>query len=278
MNILPFVLALLLVLSVATVEKLEKFKSLVAVQHEYQFYLDKLDRKALNEHQKNMGKWTESASQRQLSFAFFYEKSMRDGEKARQIRQITIDLIKVLYGDAAFFKQLESRRPNFIDEMLDDFIASADKLAEVEKIRRIEEIRRIRLSDPELQHAFYQMLKGTTTRDQWQEMQQNKNSDEKKPLSDRNREKGYLPLLDFLKHQKDNPVIKIRHAPRELLLAIFGKEEIVEAIIARRKELDPKKTPDASVQFANEFKGKQKPGISDELLDFNITKTKKTHD
>ncbi len=274
MNILPFVLALLLVLSVVTVEKLEKFKSLMAVQHEYQFYLDKLDRKALNEHQKNMGKWSKATSQRQLSFSFFYEKSLRDGEKTRQVRQITVDLIKVLYGDAAFFKELESRRPNFIDEMLDDFIASAEKLIEAENIRRIEEIRRIRLSDPELQHAFYLMLKGTTTLEQLQEMQQNTDSDEKKPLSGRNREKGYLSLLDFLKHEKNNPVIKIRHAPRELLLAIFGKEEIVEAILARRKELDPKKTPDASMQFASEFKGKQKPGISDELLDFNIT-TKK---
>lgn len=267
MNILPFVLALLLVLSAVSVEKLERFKSLMAVQHAYQFYLDQLDRKALNEHQKNMGKWSKATSGRQLSFSYFYLKEMREGEKAKQMRQITVDLIKVLYGEAAFFKALESRRPHFVDEMLDDFIASADQLTDVEKIRRIEEIRRIRLSDPELQHAFYQMLKGTTTREQWHDMQ----CGEKKMLSDRNREKGYFSLLDFLKHEKNNAAIKIRHAPRELLLAIFGKEEVVEAIVARRKELNPKNTPDASVQFASEFKGKQKPGISDELLDFNLT-------
>jgi hypothetical protein len=270
MNILPLVLVLLLMLSVITVEKFEKVKSLIIVQHHYQKYLSEVERKAFNDRQIKLAKKNPS-SQRQLIFTYFYDKKFREGhaEQAKEIRFVTVELMKILYGHTSFYKTMDNKRSNFIDELLDEFIAAADALRANEKIRRIEDIQRVRLADPELQEAFYHMLKGTISKN---ELSLLKND---RPLSLRNEEKGYLPLLAFLKHQKENPKIVVQLASRELLRAIFGKDDIVEAIIQKRNELDPK-SGDASTQFANEFKGKQRSEISDTLLDFKITATDKS--
>lgn len=267
MNILPLVLVLLLMLSVLTIEKLEKFQSLAAVQKQYQVYLAESERQAFNERQKRLYK-EHIPSQRQLSFTSFFEKKERESkpEQFKQIRLIVADLIRNLYSEAAFFKNLEAKRPNFIDELLDDFIASADRLSEKDKIRRIEDIRRIRLSDPELQLVFYHMLKGTITKEKLNRLKENR------ILPPQDLLKSYVSLLTFLKHDS-RPTISIQHSSRELLMAIFGKAEIAEAIMTKRNELN---TPDASAQFANEFKGKQRAGISDDLLDFSISLTDKT--
>lgn len=270
MNILPLVLILLLMLSVITVEKFEKVKSLVIVQHHYQKYLAETERKAFNDRQAKLAK-KNSPSQRQLIFTYFYDKKFREGnpEQAKEIRLVAVELMKILYGHTSFYKAMENKRANFIDELLDEFSTAADALNTNEKIRRIEDIQRVRLADPELQEAFYHMLKGTIGKKELLLLKKDH------PLSLRNEEKGYLPLLDFLKHQKANPKIVVQLASRELLKAVFGKEDIVEAIIQKRNELDPK-SGDASAQFANEFKGKQRAGISDVLLDFKITSTDKS--
>ncbi|MBA2368496.1 MAG: hypothetical protein H0V82_05670 [Candidatus Protochlamydia sp.] len=270
MNILPLVLVLLLMLSVITVEKFEKVKSLIIVQHHYQKYLSETERKAFNDRQTKLAKKNQP-SQRQLIFTYFYDKKFREAhpEQSKEIRFLTVELMKILYGHTSFYKTMENKRSNFIDELLDEFIAAADALNENEKVKRIEDIQRVRLADPELQEAFYHMLKGTISKKELKLLKKDR------PLTPRNEEKVYLPLLDFLKHQREKPKIMVHLASRELLTAIFGKDDIVEAIIQKRSELDPKNN-DASTQFANEFKGKQKSGISDALLDFKITATDKS--
>lgn len=254
-------------LSVITIEKLEKYKALSIVQKEYQTYLAEMDRYVFNQRQKKMYA-SDSTSQRQLSFRLFFNKKAREAhpEKMKQIRFILIELMKGLYSEAAFYKELEQKRPQFLDELLDDFIVAADRLTDKDKIRRIEDIRRVRLADPELQETFYHMLKGTVRKDQLEKST---------PLTERNRQKTYLSLLHFL-HIKDEQKISVQRSSRELLQAIFGREELVEAIIAKRNELDAQKDPQAGAQFAQEFKGKQKGGISDDLLDFRISSTDKT--
>ncbi|WP_068468581.1 hypothetical protein [Candidatus Protochlamydia phocaeensis] len=273
MNVLPLVLGLLLILSVLTIEKLERFKGLAAVQKEYQLYLNEQDRQALNDRQKKLA-LSYDPSQRQLSFRFFFDKKLREEKEQdyQQIRLVVVEFLRVLYGEAAFFKDMEHKRPNFIDDLLNDFIAVTDRLVEESakkrgkednSIRRIEDIMHVKLDDPELQEVFYRMLKGTTTKEKLKRMQ---------PLSGRNKEKAYLPLLMFINNDRKNYRIPLRSASRELLKAIFIKDEIVESILAKRKELDSK-DPSAQNQFENEFKGKQRTGISDALLDFTLTST-----
>ena len=53
---------------------------------------------------------------RQLTFRYFYDKKARDNHlnEAKQYRVLVIELMKNVYGEAAFFKELERKRPNFL--------------------------------------------------------------------------------------------------------------------------------------------------------------------
>ncbi len=270
MNILPFVLTLLLILSVITIEKLERFKNFILVQHQYQTHIENVERYAFNKQQRAKKK-DSHADHQQLSFDYFIDKKMlKEGEteKYKQFRRITLDLIKILYGKTQFYKDLEQKRPNVAEELLDSIRASADRLIEDDKIRTIENISRLQLDDFDLQEMFYRMLRGTISKDDLKAV----NEEDKKRVEELSKnEKAYVPFLTYIR-KDSTKTINVWLAPRELLEAIFESEEIVEAILVKRKELGTNRNADVN-SFKSEFLGKQKQGISDDLLDFPIPST-----
>ncbi len=272
MNVLPLILALVLMLSVLTVEKLEKFKHQKIVQEQYQKYLSDNERQKLNDRQERLFGHTLTTDRQQVSFRYIVDKKLRekDPEKAAQYRLIIIDLIKNVYGEAKFFKDLEKTRGNFVEELLTAIEQAADR-APPKTVLRIEDISRLQLEDPLLQKAFYHMLKGTMSKEAFNDLPKDS------PL----REKAYVSLLTFI--NKDNQKgIEIQHAPVETLKAIFGSDEIANRIVIRRKELSKQKEESKNDNktggqtFANEFKGKQRSGISDDILDFKISSSDTT--
>lgn len=277
MNILPLVFALMLILSVLTIEKLDRFKSMILVQSKYKEAIQKQDRQAFNREQEaiynNLNKRSR-ISYRKLSFRPFLKKDQREGshiEKYRQIRQITIDLIEVLYGKAPFYKKMQEKRPNFVEEMLNAIEETSDQMPK-DSIKRIEDIVRIKLEDPDLQSAFYHMLKGTIGKDTLKY--------ESSP-DIVTHERAYIPLLTFIHFDGVDKKIKLGLAPRELLLAIYGNPELVQKLIDMRNELGSQlvaekiSTKDeATAKFQAEFEGKQKQGITD-VLDYSMTKSYK---
>lgn len=269
MNILPLILALVLMLSVLTVEKLEKFKNQTIVQREYQIFLKMGERQVFNKRQRRLYGDSER-SLRQLSFRFIYDKKARDRDAnaAKQYRVLILELMKIVYGEAAFFKDLEQKRPNFLEELLSAIERSSEEAAE-KTIKRIQDIARLNLEDPELQDAFYHMLKGTVSREKKEEM---KNGG--KAI----KEKAYLSLFTFINDEgvNKNPRIVIQRAPREILKAVFGSDEIVEAIILKRNELAANKDSGSEETFRSEFNDKRKPGLDDKLLDFSISEGSKS--
>lgn len=268
MNILPLVLALVLMLSVLTIEKLEKFKNQTIVQREYQLFLKMSERQVFNKRQKRLYGHSEK-SLRQLSFRFLFDKKARDRDAnvVKQYRMLIIDLMKIAYGEAAFFKNLEKKRPNFLEELLNAIEKSAD-VDEGKNIRRIQDIARLDLEDPELQEAFYHMLKGTIPREKLAEM---------KDATPQMKEKTYVSLFTFINNEGANgtPTIVVQRAPREILKAIFLSDEVVEAIIVKRTELSANKDEGSKDAFKNEFSDKRRPGLDDKLLDFSISEGSK---
>lgn len=277
MNVLPLILALVLMLSVLTVEKLEKFKNQKIVQEQYQIYLKKNERHMFNKRQRNLYKEYDKTLQ-QVSFGYLLDKKARDKgpEEARQFRVVITELMKNVYGEAHFYKELEKQRGNFVEELLNEIEKAADRLPEDKELKSIEEIARLQLDDPELQQAFYHMLKGTVEREELENMQNSPN------MTPRMKEKAYISLLKFI--DKEKAPIEIQLAPKETLKAIFGSDEIVNAITTRRneiaanKELEKSKNSDspAAQAFANEFKGKQRPGITENILNFKISTSDKS--
>jgi hypothetical protein len=270
MNILPLILALVLVLSVLTVERFEKFKNQTAIQKQYQMFLQKDERQAFNWRQQRL--FGESQSDiKQLSFRFLVDKTAREKNEsvAKQYRLLIKELIKILYGNADFFKQLKNKRAEEDDEFIDQLfkaIEEAANEAEDKLIRRVEDIARLQLKDPVLHEAFYHMLKGSISREQLKDLESSN-----RPFK---KGKAYVSLLNFINYDgKDGkmPIIEVQHTPYEVLRAIFGSDEIAKIIITKRQELADSKTDGASDAFANEFKGKRRPGIEDQLLNFKIT-------
>ncbi len=265
MNILPLVLALVLMLSVLTVEKLEKFKNQTVVQREYRLFLQMFERQVFNKRQKNLFGENEK-SLRQLSFRFLVDKQAREANAnhAKQYRMLILELMKIVYGEAAFFKHLEKKRPSFLEEMLNAIEQAADA-APKKLINRIQDIARLNLEDPELQEAFYHMLKGTIEREKLKEVK------EAKP---RFKEKAYVSLFKFINYDgKDgkSKAVIVQLAPREILKAIFESDDVVDAIIVRRNELAANKDNGSETVFKNEFNDKRRTGIEDSLLNFKIS-------
>lgn len=264
MNILPLILALVLMLSVLTVEKMEKFKNQSIVQKEYQAFLQDKERDFFNKRQEKLYLLNDKDI-KQLSFRFLVDKEARerDANVTKQYRLLNIELMKQLYGEAAFFKELELKRSNFLEELL-TAIEKASDAAPEKLINRVNDIARLELGDPELQEAFYHMLKGTVSREELREI---------KEPSPRMKEKLYVSLFSFINYKgaDKTPTIKIQHTPREILKTIFSDEATVDAIILRRQELADSKDNGASTTFQTEFSGKRRTDIDDQLLDFKIT-------
>jgi hypothetical protein len=276
MNILPLILALVLMLSVLMVERLEKLKNQTLVQREYQIFLKMNERQVFNKRQKKLFKENDKDI-KQLSFRFFIDKAAREKDESvtKQYRLLNLELMKIVYGEAAFFKNLEQRRPNFLEEMLNAIERAADAAPKA-LIKRVEDIARLDLEDPELQEAFYHMLKGTISRKKLKGMKEIKPS---------LKEKSYVSLFSFINYDgavdknnndKPPPQIVIQCAPREILKAIFENDDVVDAIIVRRQELRDSKDNGAGTLFETEFRDKRRQGIEDRLLNFKISSSDKT--
>lgn len=281
MKILPLVFTLLLILSVLTIEKMENFKNRVMVEHAYGLAIghQKGEESEFNRRQARL--YGDSfIGHHHLTFRPFLKKQEReaDDEKYKQFRQITIALIKEVYGKAAFFKKMEQRRPEFVEELLDAIQAAADEMPE-KSIRRVQDIARIKLADPQLQEVYYCMLKGTIERRVYKKIVEEENM-KNSPRLQNLPHKTYFPLLTFLGYEKMNHPIKLGLACRELLMAIYGNRAVVDKLIVLREELTgqvvAKKLDqkEATEKFRTEFDGKQKQGITD-VLDYSITTTSK---
>jgi hypothetical protein len=255
-----------------TVERLERFKNHSIVQKEYQEFLIQVEWKVFNRRQKNLYKEWDPTS-KQITFRYFYDKKAREGrpDAAKQYRMLAIELMRIVYGHAPFFRELEQNRPNFLDELLSEIEKASDKAPD-KLIKQIKDIARLELEDHELQEVFYRMLKGTISRDEITAM---------KDPSDRQKEKSYPSLFTYINYdgRKDTPTIRIALVPRETLKAIFLEDEAVEAIIKKRRELGGKNRESGSdALFRSEFIDKRRPGIDDQLLDFTLSPNSKKYD
>lgn len=267
MNILSLILALILVLAVVTIQKLEEFKNQKAIQIQQQAFLEKEERKIFNQRQKRLFGENQK-THRQLSFRYLLNKKLREQKaaEAKEARLIATELLKILYGHILFFKEMEQKRPHFLEELFTAIEEAADQAPEG-SLKRIEDMGRLSLSDPELQHVLYRMLKGTLTREELKKLQNSS-------FTPRMQEKAYVSLFTFI-HNKDEK-ISIQRSPRELLKAIFESDEVVDAVLTRRNELAKEKNSEKKAIFESEFKNKLRVGLSDRLLDFNVSHADRT--
>lgn len=146
-------------------------------------------------------------------------------------------LIKTLivqnYGEAPFYKEAVEKRPNILEELLTYLKTLKEK-----KVNKAKALGNVDISDQDLKNLFYQLLRETPI-------------EGKKACSS-------ISLFDFLS-DSSRTKISVYIAPKPILLALFGKPEIVDQIVEMREELydvvkkDKKKVEESTLQFQAKF-------------------------
>lgn len=313
MNVLLFVTAMIMVLSMLTYTKLELYHSFSLLQSQFTRYMTEIERGTINttaewwyENSRSTQSSTSpqpnpqaarSSARSRLSFLVFIDKA-KQAQYAQvypKIVLLTKKLIFTLYKNQPFFQQFVQRRPDIVDGLLASLMI-ADSLPKEQKIKKATDLANLNLEDPLLNTFFYYVLKGTPfappeqtkTVEPYQPLQTDfiiklGNGETEDEDGDPDKSKYYVSpsgysLLDCI-NVDDAVKIRVFLASKPLLLAIFDHPDIVNAIIAMRNDLYHKVTSgavtanDASTQFQNLFASKSDPNFNDTILDFKVTKT-----
>lgn len=288
MNILPLVLLLLLVLSALTTQQVERFKNFSIIQKEHRDFLKEAEAEKIQSRQLRLyhklakdHSANDYCHTRRINFRAFLDSSQPQISQAdrEQLKDVTKELMKILYSHTDFYKKIEQTRPQFLDEILDYLVAKSQTQPLLSTKQEIEEIASIAMPDAELQEAFYHMLKGTVDRTDSQALSRYVK------ISDAHARKSYYSLLKFVRNGSDfngaaqAAALWIFRCPKETLMAIYGSEDLAQQIIAYRAANRPKSTQGPAEKqkctqcFLQTYQGKQRSGISDQFLIYEMAKT-----
>lgn len=267
MNILVLVLTLLLMLSSLTYSRLETHKNQSIQQLQFEKYAHNEERTAFNRRQSNLYE-SNGFSPAQLSLNMIMQKGHEkspQGDVEKQ-KEWLKQLMLVLYQQAPFFIDLQQKRSDFVTELVNSIEPAVDRLLAVSSdpnkaILNKYDMGKITLADPELQHAFYLMLKGTISKDT-PTYADDRNSIVNLPQGD------YYSLIDFICYAKNKP--KINSASPEFLELFFVKEAIPEILEKRavRDGTSGEAQANATRELLELFNRSLKPGIDPADLDY----------
>lgn len=278
MNVLVFVMTMLMLLSIMTYARIESFRDLSGLKSQFEWYMQEYERSAYNKaikkkyddlpRTKTKDGTDPEAKQKEeeqacskLPFYFLLNKQQREArhDVFNQHILLTKMLIRQLYSDAPFFKKAEESQPDIVDMTLQSLMNAADKLPKSQTITTAADLSSVDLGNESLNEFFYRILKGTVNIDEQDEAE------------------TYPSLINFVT-VKNKTSIRIFLASHDLLMAIYDNPSLVKDIEETRIQLyqavkDGKEKEEASNEFSEMFKGKQREGIDEKTLDFRVTKT-----
>jgi len=310
MNVLLFVTAMIMVLSMLTYTRLETYRNFSLLQSEFTQFMEKTERGYINKtavwwydnskgEKRTPGKGqTKNEARSRLSFLVFIDKTAQAkyAQAYPKIVLLSKKLITYLYQNQPTFKKMLQQRPDILDALLARLMV-ADSLPKEQKIKKASDLANLELNDPLLDAFFYYILKGAELPEKKvsENMSQSKLpmpefiiKEAKGEIDDEDGDQniqqeyispeGYFSLQDYI---TVDAAIKIRVylASRALLMAIFNDPVIVDSIIAMRNDLykkvvnGPMSPADAEAQFKTTFASKSDPNFDDTILDYTVTKT-----
>lgn len=314
MNILLYVITVLMLLSTMTYARWENFRSFMGLQRGFVHYMGAIEQTSINKSSANWygnivvkpkdgKKIPKKGSERngavgRLSFHLLLQEKERGkyDSEYQQIRSLAKRLMKVLYGETRFFKEIAAKRPNFIDDILDEIQKASANLEKKDFVKETAGLLNLEFSDPELHHAFYLMMRGNpinieqppepslTFIEPVEEIDIDDEEDHAGESAEAHASLGYVSLMDSITIKPSKNMIRVFLAPRPLLMAIFGDGSTVDNIIEKRTELykelkrnSKDNTTPISKQLGESFKNEfSQSGYAPEyhsILDFAVTKT-----
>lgn len=285
MNLLPFVMTFLMLLALMSYARWETFLNFSGFKVQFEHYIRETERGFYNAQAELKYKNTKATKKEgnqpktntdAISRLSFYP-ILHHREDSGHYIAIAKNLIKQLYGTHRFYKEMEEKNPNFLEEIFARLPVAYQNLPPQQKINQIADLATFDLGSTELNEVFCKMLKGTLLVEEKKPIpeeisfvddeSENEHEEEQEYVSD----KGYYSLLDYISLQ--NKKIRVYLASQELLLAIFGDPVIVNEIIQQRRNLyrvaKTKNATEATTLFENLFKNKSNYTI----LDFSVSTT-----
>lgn len=272
-----------MLLAIMTYGRLESFRGFAFMQAQFKEYMTKTERLHVNEEAENRYKKSPASKREKgdqesqernpasstLSFRLFIDKAERDKHPAEFEVHTAIakNLLRFLYGQQPFFQELEQTRPDFLDGLFSALGEVTEGFSDEEKLKKKKEIATLDLKDPELNDVFTLMLRGVE-------------GPEAKETANFLLDSGYYSLLDFITLQKDKLTTRVYLASPQLLMALFGRPDIVSDIKETRQRLyrdvvnEAITTKEAEEELRARFEDLRLPEVPEKMLNFGVSKTR----
>lgn len=293
MNILLYVIVLIIILATLSYERVSNFLNTSLTRKQWQEYMQKDERAEQHLHAEKLYNITVvkngSASDKtrvdstafvNLDWLINPQKRESKPQVAESLRELTRNLMVVLFSDEPFFKEAQQNNPEFLDQILNTLQNPHDANGLPLTIKTSDDLSYIAWENHQLHHIFNQMLTENYASTPpkvsvpmgpiFEEETESPNPDDHRDIEDHKSLKGFVTFDPRYK-------IRVYRAPKEVLIAVFGSPEIADEIMlaSRKLYLDVlrgKSPDDAKEEFRGQFVGSAPAQFAD-LLDFTVNKT-----
>lgn len=251
MNLLIFVMALLMLMASITYSSLNRFVKSEVQAHEWQERIRAQARVKYNQSlyaqskpkAKDETKASETKKEEKkkteigkgtLPGQFLLNPGFRQQHPEDFIKygELFKAVVRQLYFEQPFFKNLEKDRPQFLDEIMREIVEISER---GKPIASFNKLMFEKWSDPNLKRAFSLMLaESPSYRKPLKERIEKEHEEEEKEESIVNRN-GIVTLNDYF-HFIYKDKIRLWLAPKPVLIALFRNTELVDALIHDRKQ------------------------------------------
>ncbi len=271
MNVLMFVMAMLMMLSIMTYAKFDKFRMQATLNTQFENYMKFVECRYINERAEDLYKETHvkdkngkqgdrNGNSSKLPIGLLLEASTNDVYLG--VRSVLRELINELYAPYKFYKEMQQERPDFVDEMISALPYAKKNLPGQQKITKSKDLANLDLGNRELNEVYYKMLKGAEF-----------------PYETKEGivEEGYPSLVEYIT-TKQGKKLRVYLAPEVLLKVVFN-ESTAEEIVSVREYLYGEVNQErlSAVEASNRLKSmfEDKVGVSGfrNNLDYSVTKT-----
>lgn len=300
MNILIFVISLVMLLSLMTYGRLDMYRNFMITQGEFERYIVKEERNAINSGAEQWYKWTNiankkrtqksSASSEGVPYISIYSLTNPKNDpieiSQEQVqKELLKRLIHILFSSRTEFQESLNKNPNAVDDLIQAIEMAASKLSQEKKsLKNISELLKLDLENPQLQDLYYWIMKGykvpiaeDATGSPFIEENSDTDSDDdaNESAGEYLHQRGTISLLDFITLNNKNK-IRVFLAPPQILFAIFGDPYTVDDVVKTRQEMYQQMQNNGdSKTLSEQFKEKffTRANIPDSALDFSVSTT-----
>jgi hypothetical protein len=277
MNVLMFVMAMLMLMSLMTYSKLNEYRIQSTLQYQFDNYMQHQERKYFND--RSLDKYNDThvrtkkgtdkksprnSSSSKLPIGVLLDRSQQSvgTGKYDTVRILLKNLIINTYGNHNFLAEALKERPDSIDEIINRLPDAVQNLPNNQKVTKPKDLADVDLEDSLLNELFYKLLKGSQFL-----------YEKKGKLI----EEGYPPLVDFINTGKGSK-IRVYLASREVLGVVFDLNAVDEIVRSRdffylEVVNDRIEAKEATERFKTMFEGSISPNASTDFVDFSVSKT-----